>query len=249
MPYTDQSLFDARFEWGAAGLRALAPGVATVVIVDVLSFSTAVDVAIGRETTVIPYRWRDESAAQLAESRGALLAVGRRRVSAEHPYSLSPESLLGLPPSSTIVLPSPNGATLSGIAAELGVEVFAACLRNASSVAAACREIGGPTLVVAAGERWGDVATGSLRPAFEDFAGAGAVLAALDANNPSPEAMVAIAVFRDSRDALHDRLASCASGRELMEAGYRRDVEIAAELDVSTTVPWLREDMFVNRRS
>lgn len=246
MPPIDQSRFDARFEWGEAGLRALAPGVASVVIVDVLSFSTAVDAAIGSGATVIPYRWRDESAAELAESRGAFLAVSRRRAGATHPYSLSPASLQALPGGSTIVLPSPNGATLSAIAAELDATVFAGCLRNASSIAAACRKIGGPALVIAAGERWGDLATGALRPALEDLLGAGAILSALGAARPSPEAMAAIAAFRESRDALQERLFTCASGRELIEADYSRDVEIAAEYDVSAAAPCLHDGVFID---
>jgi 2-phosphosulfolactate phosphatase len=135
------------------------------------------------------------------------------------------------------------------IAAELGAVVFAGCLRNASSVATACREIGGPTLVIAAGERWEDVANGPLRPALEDFVGAGAILAALGASNPSPEATAAISVFRDSKAVLHDRIANCASGRELMEAGYRRDVAIAAELDISTAVPRLIDGTYMNSRA
>jgi 2-phosphosulfolactate phosphatase len=239
MSYADQSPFDARFEWGEAGLRALGAGAGTIVIVDVLSFSTAVDVAIGRGATVIPYRWRDGGAAALAAERGALLAVNRRHTSAEYPYSLSPVSLLALPDGSTIVLPSPNGATLSAIAAEPGKTVLSGCLRNATRVAAACRAAGGPTLMIAAGERWGDAAAGSLRPAYEDLIGAGAILAALGANRPSPEARAAIAAFRESRDVLGDRLLDCASGRELVDAGFQRDVEIAAQLDSSTAAPRL----------
>lgn len=246
MPYTDQSPFDARFEWGEAGLRALAPGVASIVIVDVLSFSTAVDVTVGRRSTVIPYRWKDDSAATFAAEHDAYLAVNRRQVSEEHPYSLSPESLLKLPAGSTIVLPSPNGATLSTLAAGFAATVFAGCWRNASSVAAACRAIGGPVLVIAAGERWGDGGSGSLRPAYEDLIGAGAILSALDAPHPSPEALAAIGAFREGRDTLPERLTACASGRELFELGYGRDVEIAAEYDASTAVPRLRDGGFTD---
>jgi hypothetical protein len=41
-----QAGFDVRFEWGEAGLRALAPATDVLVLVDVLSFTTAVDVAV-----------------------------------------------------------------------------------------------------------------------------------------------------------------------------------------------------------
>ncbi|MGH2548356.1 MAG: 2-phosphosulfolactate phosphatase [Thermomicrobiales bacterium] len=245
MHYTDQAPFDARFEWGEAGLRALGPGAAAIVIVDVLSFSTAVDVAVGRGASAVPFRWRDGSAAAKAESLGAFLAVSRNRVSDEHPYSLSPASMAKLPAGSTIVLPSPNGATLSAMTSEFDAEVFAGCLRNASSVAAACRAIGGPTVVIAAGERWGDVGGGSLRPAFEDLIGAGAILAALGTSNPSPEACAAIAAFEDSRANLLDRLETCSSGRELTELGFKHDVMMAAEFDIGSAVPHLCDGAYV----
>jgi 2-phosphosulfolactate phosphatase len=245
--YTDQSPFDTRFEWGEAGLRALGPGAAAIVIVDVLSFSTAVEVAVSRGASAVPFRWRDESATAKAESLGAYLAVSRSKVSEEHPYSLSPDSMQNLPAGSTIVLPSPNGATLSAMTSEFNAEVFAGCLRNASSVAAACHAIDGPTVVIAAGERWGDVRTGSLRPAFEDLIGAGAILTALSASNPSPEARAAIAAFEDSRTNLLGRLETCSSGRELIELGYHRDVMMAAQYDVSPAIPRLLDGAYTQR--
>ena len=58
-PEFDQDGHRVRFEWGPNGLRRLAPGSDVVVIVDVLSFTTAVDIAVGRGATVLPYRWHD----------------------------------------------------------------------------------------------------------------------------------------------------------------------------------------------
>ena len=52
------------------------------------------------------------------------------------------------------------------------------------------------------------------------------------------------AAFAEALACLEDRLLACASGRELVEYGFRRDVEIAAELDVSETVPVLVDEAF-----
>jgi 2-phosphosulfolactate phosphatase len=76
-------------------------------------------------------------------------------------YTLSPASLRSLPMGSSLVLPSPNGATLA--LATGSTPTFAGCLRNARAVAEAASRHGRRVAVVASGERWAD---GSLRPAF-----------------------------------------------------------------------------------
>ena len=213
-------------------MRRLAPGSDVIVIVDVLSFSTCVDVAVARGATVFPYRWRDATAEAFAREKGALLAASRGRTTPEQPYSLSPASLEALPPETRLVLPSPNGSTLAAVAAESGAAVIAGCLRNARAVATAARALGQTVTVIAAGERWegGDE---PLRPAMEDMVGAGAILAALRPTAPSPEAIAAIAVYAAAAAALLPFIAACSSGRELTELGYAGDVEIAAQLDAS----------------
>jgi 2-phosphosulfolactate phosphatase len=245
--FDDQAEFRERFEWGEAGVRRLTPGADVVVVVDVLSFASAVDVAVGRGATVYPFRVRDATAAAFAEQVGGVLADGRGVGQSGVSYSLSPASLGTIPAGTRLVLPSPNGATLVLLAAELGATVLAGCLRNAAALAAACRAIGGTVAVIAAGERWVDAgaSTGSLRPAVEDLVGAGAILAALDPTHPSPEAIAAIAAFRAAMPNLSPFLATCASGKELIERGFAADVELAAQFDVSATVPCLTGEAFV----
>ena len=143
------------------------------------------------------------------------------------------------------MLPSPNGATLTLRAAEHGAEVLAASLRNASAVAAHCRQPG-VVAVIAAGERWPG---GSLRPCFEDMVGAGAVLAALSDDECSPEALAAVAVFRSTRAELETHLRECGSGRELVEKGYADDITRAAEHDATRVCPRLRDGAYVDRTS
>ena len=137
-------------------------------------------------------------------------------------------------------LASPNGATVSLDLADAGAVVLAGCLRNASAVAAAARDLGGPVGVVAAGERRLD---GSLRPAVEDLVGAGAILHALG-GRPSPEARAAIAAFLDAAPDLASVLAACISGRELAARGLAGDLRMAAGLDVSQAVPRLSGGVF-----
>ena len=50
--YFDQSHFDIRFEWGLRGLKAVDTDV--VIMVDILSFSTCVDIVVGNFSTVYP---------------------------------------------------------------------------------------------------------------------------------------------------------------------------------------------------
>lgn len=231
-----QAGFDVRVDWGGDGLAALADQCAVLVIVDVLSFSTSVDIATGRGGRVLPVRWRDERGIEAARRAGAIPA-------GEGPWTLRPASLVELPAGTFLALPSPNGATLCATAAGSGATVFAGCLRNAGAVARAARAVAGEGSigVIAAGERWG-VTGGPLRPCVEDLLGAGAVVAALTDNGglkASPEAEIAAGAYRAARDRLDAVLAECASGRELTAAGHRADVTLAAQVASSDVAPRL----------
>ncbi|MEV7277486.1 2-phosphosulfolactate phosphatase [Streptomyces sp. NPDC093111] len=236
------------FGWGPVEARALAPAAACVVVVDVLSFTTAVGVAVEAGTAVHPYRWRDARAAAYARERDAVLAVGRRETTEAHPWSLSPAGLRAAPAPARLVLPSPNGSTIAVEAAAGRATVVAASLRNCTAVAhwLAARGYGSaerPLAVVASGERWPD---GSLRPALEDLLGAGAVLAALRAAGPhtlTPEATAAATLWDATEDPAA-ALRGCDSGRELYAYGCPQDVEVAAEIDSSATVPVLVDGAF-----
>ncbi len=137
------------------------------------------------------------------------------------------------------MLPSRNGATLSLLTGR--IPTLLGCLRNASAVAAVASRFGPRIAVIPAGERWPD---GSLRPALEDWLGAGAILCRLGGHR-SPETSAAIAVYESMAPRILDAVRGSASGQELIGIGYPQDIEIAVETDVSDGVPVLNGDVFV----
>lgn len=220
-------------EWGLAGVHALRDRVAALIVVDVLSFCTAVDIAVSQGAVVYPFPYGDATAAELRAKRLGAVAASPQRAGDQ--LSLSPNSLTGLQRGDKILLPSPNGSRLSLETG--GAMTMAACLRNASAVAEHARRLvgGADVAVIPAGERWPD---GSLRPAIEDLLGAGAVISALG-GACTAEAEVARRAFMASGGEVADLVADSLSGRELADRGFSQDVELATAIDVSATVPLL----------
>jgi 2-phosphosulfolactate phosphatase len=243
-PAHRQTSYRVRFDWGPTGAAAVAEGADVAVVVDVLSFTTTLCVAVERGMAVLPYRWKDERAAAYAEERAATLAVGRleaKSLPGGAGASLSPAAMARVSGVDRVVLPSPNGSSIAFGLADSGCTVVGACLRNRTAVAEWLLARGGTVAVVAAGERWPD---DSLRPSTEDLWGAGGVLALLPDADLSPEARLAADAFRAVEATLTKELLDCAGGRELAAAGFGEDVDVAAELDVSDVVPVLAHGEF-----
>src|SRR5688572_26749181 len=173
MAFFDQGAFDIRCEWGLAAIDHLARG-QTAIIVDVLSFTTSIDVALSRGVTVFPYAWKNDDAKAYAVKRDAVLAGAREQ--SDGTYSLSPSSLLKAPSGLRLVLPSPNGSAIAFAARSGAIRVVAGSLRNAAEVAAWAQGCSTQIVVIPAGEQWPN---GSLRPAVEDLIGAGAIVSRL----------------------------------------------------------------------
>jgi 2-phosphosulfolactate phosphatase len=217
-----QEGYQLRLEWGPEGVNAL-KACDVLIVVDVLSFTTSVDLVVGNGGQVRPSRWRPESG-----------------------KTLRPASLVGA--TGLVELPSPNGSNLCFLAAETGAHVLAACLRNAEAVAKRAAELGETIGVIPGGERWGlDILNsgprefGPLRPCVEDYLGAGAVLAALFemtlSGSASPEAQLAATAYRNTD--VGTAVRECGSGRELIANGHAADVDLALEIGVSKAVPVL----------
>lgn len=250
---TTHRQFDSRirFDWGATGAAAIADTADVAVVVDVLSFTTTLSVALDAGIDVLPYRWRDDTAADYAAAHDAALAV-RRSEGTEGTVSLSPGTIRAARGIDRLVLPSPNGSSIAYTLQSATSICLGASLRNFHAVAEWITRHH-PTAVVAvvaAGEKWPD---GSLRPAVEDLWGAGAVIAELvetcGPQSLSPEAEQARCAWAAVADRVTGALRDCASGRELASIGFADDVAIASEVRGSTCVPALHDHRFVDASS
>jgi 2-phosphosulfolactate phosphatase len=228
-------------EWGMPAVELLDSWADCVVIVDVLSFCTSVDIATARGAHIHPFAFGDKTIERFAAARGALVA-GRRDTPG---FSLSPSSLLNIQPETRLVLPSPNGGALCRAVQQ--APLLAGCLRNANAVATAAKVIGNRIAIIPAGEQWSD---GSARFAIEDMLGAGAIIRALmsgeDTYQLSPEALSAVASFRFAAElGLQSTLQKSTSGVELMSRGFAADIALASLLNVSSCAPFLAEGGFL----
>ncbi|MFD6053908.1 2-phosphosulfolactate phosphatase [Agromyces sp. NPDC060279] len=247
-----QSKYQVRFEWGAEGFERLAPA-DVVVLVDALSFTTAVVAAAEHGLAVAPWPKGEPGAEAFAAGLGDGTGLS---APAAFLAGLADGQELPAEPGATLVLASPNGATLArgfAVRAEAGGTdtpvVLAASLRNRTAVARrilALQEERGRRLsvaILAAGERGGD----GVRFAVEDQLAGGAVvdaLVALGIDHTAPEAAVACAAFEGLRRAVGHLQSASGSGVELVGRGVGAGVAAAAQTDVTELVPELRGEVF-----
>lgn len=211
-----QSLFDIRCEWGEHGIQKLTEECDVLVLIDVLSFTTSVSVAVQGGAKVYPAAVGDQPALP-----NGVIRASRRAEWLENSqlHSMSPQSLKNL--KNDLLLPSPNGSALSLMAGN--TPLLAGCLRNAKATAKAAMHLGATIGIVPSGERWEDR---SLRPAWEDLIGAGAIIQELKGIR-SPEAAVAEMAFLSVVGEVEERMAKSVSGRELIGRGFAEDVHLA----------------------
>jgi 2-phosphosulfolactate phosphatase len=244
----DQSPFLSRVEWGVRGAREAASRGDITIIVDVLSFSSTVVTAASYGAIIFPHP-KNETVQAFAEKVQAKLIIGRAEAAVIGKPTLSPVSFEPLHAGLNYVLSSINGAVCSWTASQAHT-LLIGCLLNAHSVAAVANQLqletGSIISVIPCGEQWIDFNEGEnqLRPAIEDYLGAGAILSQLK-GTPSPEAEVCIQAFRNSEHRLVQLIWDCGSGRELRELGFEADVIHCSLLNAFETVPILNGDHFV----
>jgi 2-phosphosulfolactate phosphatase len=230
-------MYTINCEWGLNGIKRFKNRTDAFIIIDVLSFSTSVDIATGKGALIFPYKYRDETCLLYSAQVQAELASIER---SKERYSLSPVSLLEIVPETRLVLPSPNGSELS--LSTGGIVTLCAGLRNCRAVAEYAMTIGERITVVPAGEKWDD---GSIRFALEDYIGAGAVISYLS-GELSAESKSAYEMFNKFKGSLYETISGSVSGIELIERGFEEDVALASEFNVSSTVPLLNKNLYRN---
>lgn len=244
-------------EWGPIGAELAAARGDVVVVVDLLSFSTALTVVAERGGVCLPFTADELRAAGGRDAVAAAHdAIALGDVRALDGYTLSPTSLLSVRAGERLVVTSFNGAACTVAAAGRGaVAVMAGCLRNRAAVAARvegllrARDASRVTLVCC-GERWSSVAdVDGFRPSVEDWVTAGAIAAELTGRTMSPEAALAVAASAVLRHGdVAAWLRSTISGRELVAKGFAADADVAAAVDAADVVPVLDETRaFVGR--
>ncbi|MDW8845078.1 2-phosphosulfolactate phosphatase [Erwinia sp. MMLR14_017] len=239
MEWFSQNGFEVRLEWGLSAVEYLASEADCAVIVDVMSFSTCVSLAVDNGARIYPYPWKDQSALEYGMRIGANTASFDRRFSGTG-YSLSPASIRSIRAGESLVLPSPNGSAISFRARDSGISVFSGCFRNMTATAKACREFK-RILVIPCGERWPD---NSLRPSIEDYAAAGGIIAALDRYNISPEAHAAVAAYQYHKQHSLSLLHQCSSAMELRQRGFEEDITLCLDAEVSEMECLLHGDFY-----
>lgn len=242
-PWPDSSV---HVSWGPVGAALAAERGDIVVAVDVLSLSTTLSIAAARDFTCLIYS-RDE----LEELGGPGLAairlearplLTRAHIVPEQP-SLSPSSLLHADPGQRVVVTSADGAALVTAAQKApalligGLRNATACARTAARLLGATRA--GRVTVVGLGERWHSPADGAAEsyPCVEDWIGAGAICAGLAELGYSLSAEARLAAAGLASETVLEDLADCVSARELRDAGYSADVELALQVDADEKVP------------
>ena len=253
---------EVHIEWEAHGAALAAERGDLVVIVDVLSFSTSVTIAISQGATVLSY-----SEAEIAANGGrdrlcadVEAAIVSKKRTVTDGYSLSPASLATIGPGERLIFTSLNGALCTAAAGPAPL-VLIGCLLNRSAVAEwISRHWLGSSVdggeegerrprrctLIACGERWTSTADADgWRPGIEDHLGVGAIASALSAAGHvlSVEAVVAARVFESAEGALAATLGASISGRELITRGFPDDVRLAASLDsVAEVAAWNTDD-------
>jgi 2-phosphosulfolactate phosphatase len=223
------------------GARQAAARGDVVVVVDVLSFSTEIVVAVAEGKTCLVYS--DAELEAMGGVDAAAAALDARPYRRFHHYDV--DDAAALPAASSpagsgerVLFRSTNGAAATRAAAAAS-ELLIGSLRNASACASYLTTLLASTAtqrvtLVACGSVAGTADEGRFRPALEDWLAVGRIAAYLSSAGlvVSPEAYAAARSWPGD-----EMLPACVAANALIEAGLDEIVELAFAVDKSDAVP------------
>ena len=241
----NQAPFQCKMDWGERGTREASERGDIIIIIDILSFSSAVVNAVHHESIIYPFP-KVGDIEEFGKLVDAQVCLGRAEALEIGMPSLSAPSFGENHKGKRFVLSSRNGATCVK-ASRQDSNILIGSFLNASAVAIVAnklqKETGLNITVIACGEMWKGKGEEKreFRPSIEDYLGAGAILTLLEGTK-SPEARVCISAFESCRENFKELILDSASGRELKAKGFPNDVIFALEFDKFKEVPITTND-------
>jgi 2-phosphosulfolactate phosphatase len=242
----NQAPFQCRMDWGIRGVKEASLRGDIIIVVDVLSFSSAITNAVHQGVIIYPFP-RTGDINEYGKLVGAEVCILERARARELGLpSLSATSFNESHKNKKYIVSSINGATCVKEANENNY-IFIGCLLNASAVAGVVNQIQKDKnlniTVIASGERWGGSKDEprDLRPSIEDYLGAGAILELLNGTK-SPEAKVCFGAYKNSKLELDELIFDSSSGRELSNMGFSEDIKFCSQINIFKEVPILTQD-------
>ncbi len=236
----------AHFDWGVHGVKQAVKKGDIIIIVDVLSFSTSVAIAVKNSAFIFP-ALSNEDAVNIKDQFNTEISVKRNEVPSKGNFSLSPATYYEIEPETKIALLSPNGATCTK-QVDNSQSVFCGALVNCSTVAeAAFNEAvkqNSNITVIACGERLkGTDDIYKIRMAVEDYLGAGAILSKIPLPKTA-ESIVCENAYGKLVNHVPDLIWKCESGVELREINFGNDIHIATNLNSIPVAPVYRNGFY-----
>ncbi|MEA2709022.1 MAG: 2-phosphosulfolactate phosphatase [Phycisphaerales bacterium] len=213
------------------------------VVFDVLRATTTMAAALHAGVEAIHLFDNLDAARAAAEAFGGpRLLCGEAQCVAPAGFDLgnSPGQFRASHRGATMFMCTTNG-TRALLAAREAAVLFTGAIVNASAVAEAVRATGRDVTLLCAGT--------NDEVAPEDLIGAGAVIAALSADQLNSDGKGALSAFRANRHRLAEFLSETAGGRNVRAAGLDEDIAFAARLDAVPVVGMAAGDPLVVTRA
>ena len=204
----------------------------TAIVIDVLRATTSIVTAVTNGVdSVVPVMTPDE-AFEMREQRGHLLAGEQNGLMIEgFDFGNSPlEFQKSRVEGRTLVLCTSNG-TKAIVKASIAENVLIASFLNAAAIVRHAKKLGRDIVILCSG-------TIGQRT-LEDTVCGGMIAAALD-GELTPDALEAVEIYLKYKNGISRCLEDSHHGKDLVKLGFADDLDYAAQVDITGTVPILQ---------